>query len=90
MADQPADTGGPDEAAAGLDELPIKLVFELGRQEISLGELRQIRPGYVFGLARDDSAPVEVYAGGRRIGRGELVRIEDEVGVRLVRLFEHG
>lgn len=90
MAEEPAGESPQPDAASALDELPIKLVFELGRQEIGLAELRQIGPGYVFGLARDDTAPVDILAGGRRIGRGEIVRIEDEVGVRVVRLFEHG
>ena len=33
---------------------------------------------------------VVVEAGGRRIGQGEIVKIDNQVGVRMVRLFGHG
>lgn len=76
--------------AAGFDEVPIKLVFELGRQEISLGALQALGPGHVFQLDRPIGDAVEVFAGGRRIGQGEIVRIDEQVGVRMTRLFGHG
>jgi type III secretion protein Q len=88
-------SASPPEAAqtapqdAELDELPITVVFEVGRQEIRLGELRRLGPGATFALGKDLAGAVDVYAGGRRIGQGEVVTIEDEVGVRLIRLFGH-
>jgi type III secretion protein Q len=72
---------------AELDDMQIKLLFELGRLEISLGELRSLAPGYVFDLGRDPSRAVEIYAGGRRIGHGEVVKIGEALGVRVVGLF---
>jgi type III secretion protein Q len=55
-----------------------------------LGQLQEIGPGHVFQLDRPLGEAVEIYAGGRRIGQGEVVRIDDQVGVRIVRLFGHG
>lgn len=83
-----APSSQPDDAT--FDELPIKLVFELGRAEMSLGRLQEIGPGHVFALDRPIGDAVEIYAGGRRIGQGEVVQIEDQIGVRMVRLFGHG
>ncbi len=80
----------PDEEDASFDELPIKLVFELGRVEISLGLLQELGPGHVFELDRPVGEAVEVFAGGRRVGQGEIVNIDEQVGVRMVRLFGHG
>lgn len=70
-----------------LDDMQIKLLFELGRLEISLGELRTLAPGYVFDLGRDPCRAVEINAGGRRIGHGEVVKIGEALGVRIVGLF---
>ncbi|MGI9510218.1 MAG: type III secretion system cytoplasmic ring protein SctQ [Geminicoccaceae bacterium] len=72
---------------ATFDDLPVKLLFELGRLELPLGELQEIGPGYVFQLDRPLGEAVEIHAGGRRIGQGEIMKIEDQVGVRVTRLF---
>jgi type III secretion protein Q len=72
-----------------LDDLDVTLAFELGRRLIDLAELRSIAPGYVFPLTGDASAPVDILANGRRIGRGEIVRIGETLGVRATRLFGH-
>lgn len=74
-------------ADAAFDELPIKLLFELGRLDIALGELQDIGPGHVFQLDRPLGEAVEIQAGGRRIGQGEIIKIDDQIGVRVVRLF---
>jgi type III secretion protein Q len=73
-----------------LGDLEIQLTFELGRQTVELEQLRTITPGYVFPLGRSPDDPVDVVANGRRIGRGEIVRVGDGLGVRLIRLFDHG
>lgn len=74
-------------ADAAFDDLPIKLVFELGRLDMPLGQLQEIGRGHVFQLDRPLGEAVEIHAGGRRIGQGEVVRIDDQIGVRVVRLF---
>ncbi|MGI9490616.1 MAG: type III secretion system cytoplasmic ring protein SctQ [Geminicoccaceae bacterium] len=72
---------------AAFDDLPIKLVFELGRLDMPLGQLQEIGRGHVFQLERPLGEAVEIHAGGRRIGQGEVVRIDDQIGVRVIRLF---
>ncbi|MEL6961412.1 MAG: type III secretion system cytoplasmic ring protein SctQ [Pseudomonadota bacterium] len=74
-------------ADTAYDDLPIKLVFELGRIEVPLGKLQEIGQGHVFELERPIGEAVEIHASGRRIGQGEVVRIDDQIGVRVVRLF---
>lgn len=73
-----------------LDDIPVKLLFELGRVELSLAEVRQLAPGAVIPLSRLVEESVDISANGRRIGRGSLVRIGDNLGVRITRLFHHG
>ncbi|WP_315735423.1 MULTISPECIES: type III secretion system cytoplasmic ring protein SctQ [unclassified Bradyrhizobium] len=85
-AHESVDTGADD---VSLDDLQIKLLFEIGQLEIPLGELRMIAPGYVFNLGRDPRHAIEIHAGNRRIGQGEIVRIGEAIGVRINRLFNH-
>jgi type III secretion protein Q len=82
----------PPSAASGardasFDDIIVKLTFEAGRRDISLGELKKLAPGQVFDLMRDPKAAVDIFAGQSRIGSGELVQINETVGVRITRLF---
>jgi len=71
---------------SGLDELPVRLAFELGRLELPLAEVAVLGPGHVFELARDESQPVDILANGRLIGRGRIVTVAGTLGVQIVQL----
>lgn len=68
---------------ADLDDVEVTLVFECGRWPITLGALRTLGEGHVFELGRPIDGPVDILANGRRIGRGDIVRVGDALGVRL-------
>ncbi|MDX8461280.1 type III secretion system cytoplasmic ring protein SctQ [Mesorhizobium humile] len=72
---------GPSDAE--LDDIEITLVFECGRWLMPLGELRSAGEGHIFELGRPVDGPIDIVANGRRIGRGDIVRIGDELGIRL-------
>ena len=73
-----------------LDDLPIKLVFEVGRCDMTLGAVRALGPGHVFALERDPAQSVDIIANGRRIGTGQLVRVGERLGIRVLRLGQDG
>lgn len=90
MSDQ--DDESPGVAAlddAEIGSLPVNLVFELGRMEMSLDELREIGVGAPIALDRPASSAVDIIANGRRVGAGEMVLIGDQLGVRITRLNGH-
>jgi type III secretion protein Q len=65
--------------------IPTALHFELPGITLPLGAVAGLQPGAVIRIDADRSAlPVEVLAGGRTVGRGELVAIGDGFGVRLI------
>jgi type III secretion protein Q len=78
-----------DAEKTDLDDIPVKLVFELGRVELSLAEVRQLAPGAVIPVPRPLEESVDISANGRRIGRGTLVQIGNNLGVRITKLFHH-
>lgn len=90
MMDENVETGeAPPDDGDSLDDLPVRVLFELGRARLSFAELTRVAPGYVFDLGHPVGDVVDIVVGGRRIGRGELVRIGRNVGVRVRKLFEH-
>lgn len=74
-------------ASGSVGEVPINLVFELGRTEVPLSDLETVQAGYVFDLRKPLSQSVDILANGRRVGSGELVRLGDSIGVRVTRLL---
>lgn len=76
--------------AGALDDVDVELVFELGRQTVEVGELRALAPGAVIPLGRDPASPIDILANGRRVGLGEIVKVGETLGVRVLRIFGEG
>jgi type III secretion protein Q len=66
-----------------LDRLPVRLVCEVGRLELPLGDVRELGEGSVLELGCNLTEPVQLTVNGRCIGRGELVTLGTGLGVRL-------
>jgi len=79
----------PDPAAPGVAplDLPVTLIVELGRVNLTLNQLAGLKPGDVVELGRHSRAPVELTSSGRLVARGELVLLDTELGVRVTNVF---
>ncbi|THF57265.1 type III secretion system cytoplasmic ring protein SctQ [Pseudothauera rhizosphaerae] len=82
----PPENATPDESPVSLDEVEIRLSFDLGDKTLTLGELAALQPGQTFTLDAPPARLVAIRANGRLVGRGELVRIDDAAGVRVLEL----
>lgn len=83
------DEGGdaPSSEAAGLlEDVTVAMVVELGRVMVSAADVMGLRPGQVIELSRAPGEPVDLVVDGKRIGKGELVEIDGELGVRILSL----
>ncbi len=67
-----------------LDDINIRVSFDLGERSLTLAELRLLGPGYVFELGRDLRRSVTIRANGKAIGEGELVDVEGQTGVSVL------
>ncbi len=77
-------------AAASLDALldvSMPVVVEIGRTTMTLQEVLQIGPGSVVQLERAIGEPVDLYVGDRRLAQGEIVVVDDQLGVRITRVL---
>lgn len=68
-------------------QLPVELTFDIGHQTITLEQLNQLQPGYVFELNQPVSKPVTLRANGKIVGECELVNVNEHLGVRVLELF---
>ena len=72
------------DAAAALDDLPLKLVCQVGSLELSLAQLRELGAGSLLQLNTAGVDNVDLMVNGRRVGHGQLVKIGDGLGVCLL------
>ncbi len=87
MSNPPAPPPSDDaQGLARLDDVEVRVSFDLGQKVLRLGELAAMQPGQVIGLDVPPSRMISIRANGRLIGRGELVRVSDQVGVRILEL----
>ena len=66
-----------------LNDIDIRLSFELDRRLITVGELESLAPGYTFVLDSDMTSPVTIRANGKAIARGRLVDMDGTLGVQI-------
>jgi type III secretion protein Q len=86
-----ADTNARPERRDGQQETPrTKLAVDLARQKIRISQLLGIDLSRSIGLPKSIETGVEVYAGQKSIGFGNIVRVGDAIAVRLVRVNAHG
>lgn len=64
-------------------DVPVTLSLEVGRARIPIRKLLQLSQGSVIELDRSAGEPLDVYANGTLIARGEVVVINEKFGIRL-------
>lgn len=70
-----------------LSPLPVKLEFVLAEQTLSMGELNELIEQQILPLALQATHEIEIRAGGKRIAVGELVQLDDRLGVELREVY---
>ncbi|MEM9644528.1 MAG: flagellar motor switch protein FliN [Planctomycetota bacterium] len=91
---QPFDLGNLSEEGEDDDRQPMELLgdveldlrVELGRTEMRLEEVLQLRGGSVVALDKLAGDPVDIFVNGRLIARGEVLVMNDNFCVRVTEL----
>jgi flagellar motor switch protein FliN/FliY len=73
----------PLEEIAFLSDVPLDVEVELDRKMMSIGEILQLREGGILRLTRSAGENIDIFVGGALAGYGEIVIIEETVGVRV-------
>lgn len=64
-------------------DVPVQLSVELGRVKMPLREVMELREGSVIALNKSAGEPVALYVNEQLMARGEIVLVEDFLGVRI-------
>lgn len=64
-------------------DIPVNLTLEVGGTELPIRDLLELQQGTVVELAKQAGDPLDVKVNGTLIARGEVVVVDDRLGVRL-------
>jgi len=81
----PASNGADD--FSRLADMPVRVSAIIGRARIGIGDLLKLQPGAVLELDRRVGEAVDIQVNGRTVGRGEIVMIEDRLGVTMTEIL---
>jgi flagellar motor switch protein FliN/FliY len=73
----------PQEEIASLGDVPIEIEIELDRRIMGTREVLELDEGSVIGTTRSAGENIDIYIGGVLCGSGEVVVIENTLGVRI-------
>lgn len=66
-----------------LADVPLEVEIELARRVMTLRQLLDLETGSVIRMARSAGENIDIVIGGALVGFGEIVIIEDTMGVRI-------
>jgi len=73
----------PQEEIAPLGDIPVDVEVELDRKMMTAREVLELEEGSVIGTGRSAGENIDLYIGGVLFGSGEIVAIENNLGVRI-------
>ena len=85
------DDSASNRSAADLEavfDVPVQVSAVLGRARMDVGGLLKIGPGTVLELDRKVGEAIDIYVNNRLVARGEVVLVEDKLGVTMTEIIK--
>lgn len=86
------DMFGEGEAGVTLEavqDIPVQVSVVLGKTTIQVNQLLKLGRGAVIELDRKVGEPIDVYVNNRLVARGEVVVVEDKIGVTMTEIIKN-
>ena len=71
-------------------DVPVNISAVLGRAHLSVAQLLQLSQGSVLELDRKVGEAIDIYVNNRLAARGEVVVVEDRLGVTMTEIIKDG
>lgn len=73
----------PAQEVAQIADVPIDIEVELDRVELKIGALLDLDVDSILEMPRSAGENLDIYIGGKLVGFGEIVIIENTMGIRI-------
>ena len=71
-------------------DVPVSISAVLGRASMSVAQLLQLNSGSVLELDRKVGEAIDIYVNNRLVARGEVVIVDDRLGVTMTEIIKDG
>jgi flagellar motor switch protein FliN/FliY len=71
-------------------DVPVAISAVLGRSSMSVAQLLQLSSGSVLELDRKVGEAIDIYVNNRLVARGEVVIVDDRLGVTMTEIIKDG
>jgi len=68
-------------------DIPLEVTVELGRTRLLIRDILDLTPGSIIELDKIAGEPVDLFANGMLVARGEVIVIDDNFGVRVTEII---
>ena len=89
LVEEPENVTGANNGELNLDSLldvPIDISVEIGRTKMTIGELLSLSKGSIVELKKTAGDAVDIYVNGKLLGKGELIVVNERLGVRVAKI----
>jgi flagellar motor switch protein FliN/FliY len=69
-------------------DVPVQVSAVLGRARMEIGDLLKLGPGTVLELDRKVGEAIDIYVNNRLVARGEVVLVEEKLGVTMTEIIK--
>jgi flagellar motor switch protein FliN/FliY len=69
-------------------DVPVQVSAVLGRSKMDVANLLKLGPGTVLELDRRVGEAIDIYVNNRLVARGEVVLVEDKLGVTMTEIIK--
>ncbi len=84
----------PEDKTAGdlapVFDVPVAISAVLGRSTMSVAQLLQLTQGSVLELDRKVGEAIDIYVNNRLVARGEVVIVDERLGVTMTEIIKDG
>lgn len=81
------DSERPEDRPEAVFDVPVKVSTVLGKASLQVNQMLRLGKGAVVELDRKVGEPVEIYVNNQLVARGELVVIDDHLGVTMTEII---
>jgi flagellar motor switch protein FliN len=71
-------------------DVPVNISAVLGRAHLSVAQLLQLGQGSILELDRKVGEAIDIYVNNRLVARGEVVVVDDRLGVTMTEIIKDG
>lgn len=69
-------------------DIPVQVSVVLGKTSMQVNQLLKLGRGAVIELDRKVGEPIDIYVNNRLVARGEVVVVEDRIGVTMTEIIK--